>query len=242
MNFPTLSSAALTDVGRCRKNNEDALQCLPRCGVYCVADGMGGAQGGEVASRAIVDALRQAFSAPPASLADSARLAGRALNAASLRIKAFADERGFTGAGSTVVVLAFDPADPARAVILHAGDSRAYRLRAGRLAQLTADHSLAAALGIADKEIPDLYSGVITRAVGLADTVKLDETPADVQPGDLFLLCTDGLNKMLSDRRLQNLLNKHAAVALPDQARALVNAALVAGGYDNVTVVLVKVG
>ncbi len=238
-----LSSAELTDIGLCRENNEDAVLRLPGRGVFCVADGMGGAEGGEVASRAIADALRQTFAAAraPRTLAASARLAAAAVDAAGRAIKAFADARGFSGAGSTVLVLAFDPADPARALLLHAGDSRAYRFRAGRLLALTRDHSLAAALGLAEKEIPARYSGVITRAVGLGDHVELEETPADVLPGDLFLLCTDGLTKTVSDRRLQNLLRKRLDAALPDLARALVDAALAAGGYDNVSVLLVRV-
>ena len=244
--FSYLTSAELTDVGHRRKNNEDALARLPEEGVFCVADGMGGVQGGAVASQAAVDALREAFTdSPDAPFAltakASARLIARALNTASQWIKDRADERGLTGSGSTAVVLAFDRIIPTRALVLHAGDSRAYRYREDTLVQLSADHSVAAAAGLADeRDLPAMFRGVITRAVGLEPTVELEETAVDVQPNDLFLLCSDGLSKMVSDRLIQKLLQKHASDPLDALARLLVDEALQAGGEDNVSVLLVR--
>jgi len=244
--FDYLDSAELTDVGRRRKNNEDALLRLPGAGVFCVADGMGGVQGGAIASQAAVDALREAFTdsaeAPFALTAKaSARLIARALNSASRWIKERADERGFAGSGSTAVVLAFDRITPSQALVLHAGDSRAYRYRADTLAQLSADHSVAAAAGLADdRDLPAIFRGVITRAVGLEATVELEETALDVQPDDLFLLCSDGLTKMVPDKLIQKLLNQNADGPLDALAQALVNEALQAGGEDNVSVILVR--
>jgi protein phosphatase len=245
--FSYLESAELTDVGSRRKNNEDAMLRLPENGVFCVADGMGGVQGGEVASKATVDALREVFAsssdAPFAvTSASSARLVGRAINRASRWIKARSDERGTAGTGSTVVTLVFDRVTPTQALILHAGDSRAYRYRADRLAQLSADHSVAAAAGLPDdKNLPAMFRGVITRAVGLENSVLLEETPTDVLPGDLFILCSDGLNKMVSDKLLHKLLRKHREDDLQAVAKHLVSEALKAGGEDNVSVVLVRV-
>ncbi len=245
--FTYLASAELTDVGRRRKNNEDAVLRLPAQGVFCVADGMGGVQGGEVASKATVDALRQTFTDSPdapyaVTATASARLIARSLNRASQWIKVHSEERGLAGAGSTVVAIAFDQVNPSTALILHAGDSRAYRLRADKLVQLSADHSVAAAAGLPDdKDLPAMFRGVITRAVGLENTVTLEETPTDVQAGDLFLLCSDGLSKMVSDKHLQKLLHKHLGDGPHALAQILVDEALKAGGEDNVSVVLVRV-
>lgn len=245
--FPHLVSANLTDVGKRRKNNEDSVLCLAEQGVFCVADGMGGVQGGEVASKAAVDALQEMFTASPdapfaVTVESSARLVARALNRASQWIKARSDERGMAGTGSTAVVLAFDRVTPSQAMVLHAGDSRAYRYRGDKLVQLSADHSVAAAAGLPDdKNLPVMFRGVITRAVGLENTVLLEETPTDVMAGDLFLLCSDGLNKMVSDKALQKLLRKHGSDDLDITARVLIDEALKAGGEDNVSVVLVRV-
>ena len=245
--FPYLVTAELTDVGHRRKNNEDAVLRLPEQGVFCVADGMGGVQGGEVASQAVIDTLRQTFSDSPdapyaVTAAAAARLVARAINRASQWIKARSDERGLAGAGSTAVIMAFDQVSPSKALILHAGDSRAYCFRADKLVQLSADHSVAAAAGLPDdKDLPAMFRGVITRAVGLENTVCLEETPADVQAGDLFLLCSDGLSKMLSDKQLHKLLHKHLDDDLEALVKLLVDEALKAGGEDNVSVVLVRV-
>jgi serine/threonine protein phosphatase PrpC len=245
--FDHLSSAELTDIGHCRKNNEDAVLRLPERGVFCVADGMGGVQGGEVASKAVVDALRKEFSesseaAASGRVGSAAKGAERAINAASLWIKERAEGLGLEGTGSTVVVLVFDPTTPSRAVVLHAGDSRAYRCRGDELIQLMTDHSVAAAAGLRDdRDLPAMYRGVITRAVGLDRHVRLESTEVEVAPGDLFLLCSDGLDKMLSDHQIHEFLRCHHDEDLQDMAKALIAAALGEGGEDNVSVVLVRV-
>jgi serine/threonine protein phosphatase PrpC len=245
--FAYLASAELTDIGWHRKNNEDAMISLPQSGVFCVADGMGGVQGGEVASKAVVDALKKAFPEVPdaggAGTAEaSAVLFERALNEASHWIKARADGLGIQGAGTTVVGLMFDGTTPERGLVMHAGDSRAYRLRGDRLVQLTTDHSVAAAAGLADDStLPLIFRGVITRAVGLDGDVHLDVTPFNVMAEDVFLLCSDGLDKMLSDRRIQEILCRHRANSPGRTAKCLVDEALQAGGDDNVTVIVIRV-
>ena len=242
--YSYLTSAELTDIGHRRKNNEDALLRLPGQGIFCVADGMGGVQDGEVASQAVVDALRETFTAAPDApfdLTAKAQLIAGALNSASQWIKARADEQGLSCSGSTALVLAFDRLDPSRALVLHAGDSRAYRYRDGALVQLSADHSIAAAAGLADeRDLPAVFRGVITRAVGLEPTVELEETAVDVQPNDLFLLCSDGLNRMLPDPLIQKLLQQQATGPLDALARLLVDEALQTGGEDNISVLLVR--
>lgn len=242
MNFSHLTAAALSDLGRKRKANEDAILVLPEAGIFCVADGMGGAAGGELASRWTVDAVRSAFSAGGESAQKKARL-HRALNEASRRIKAMADEQSIVGAGTTAVVLLFDDFQPDQAAILHAGDSRAYRFREGLMECLTADHSLAASAGLEhDGSLPSIFRGVITRAIGLDDTVELDEAVVQVKEGDCYLLCSDGLTKMLADGDIRNLVY---ATPPPDPARlaaALVDEANRVGGEDNISVIVVRVG
>jgi serine/threonine protein phosphatase PrpC len=245
--FAYLSSVELTDVGRRRKNNEDSLIRVPEAGLFCVADGMGGVQGGEIASKACVDALQKEFTASPdaayaVTAEASAKLVERALNSASKWIKDRAESIGVSGTGSTAVALVFDRVTPARGLALHAGDSRAYRLRGDKIMQLTADHSVAAAAGLPDdSSLPPMFRGVITRAVGLDRHVELDATPFDVVPNDVFLLCSDGLSKLVSDRRILKLARKHGNEPLETLARVLVDEALEAGGDDNVTVVLIQV-
>ena len=143
-------SAEVSDVGRKRKNNEDACLRIPERGIFCVADGMGGQAGGDLASETITTTLQQVFTkaAPEedATLARRLALFRKATNQASKWIKNFADEKVIGQMGSTVVALVIDPHNPARAAALHAGDSRLYRYRKGELKQLTNDHSAIAAL------------------------------------------------------------------------------------------------
>lgn len=246
--FAYLSAEALSDVGRRRENNEDAVASLPEQGVFCVADGMGGPQCGEVASRFTVDAVREVFTASPdapfaLTAKASAALVARAIDSASQRIKTYADEHGLTGTGSTVVALVFGCMDPSRAFVLHAGDSRAYRYHDTALRRLTTDHSLAAAAGLADDAdaLPPQLREVITRAVGLNPSVELARSTVDVQPGDLFLLCSDGLSKMVPDWHLEAILLQAKDMPLKALAQRLVDAALAAGGEDNVSVLLIRV-
>jgi protein phosphatase len=243
-------SAEASDVGRKRKNNEDACLRLSEHGVFCVADGMGGQAGGDLASEAITTTLQQVFtkSAPeaPATFGRQIELFRQATNQASKWIKNFADEKVIGQMGSTIVALVIDPRNPARAVGLHAGDSRLYRFRNDELKQITADHSavaaLAAKLGCAPESIPAKYQNELLRAVGLTEAVELEKTPVDVATGDLYLICSDGLTKMQTDEQIEKILKASAKDPLATVAQKLINAANDAGGKDNVTVVLVKAG
>jgi protein phosphatase len=240
MSFAYLDSAFLTDVGRKRQTNEDAVVTIPEAGVFCVADGMGGAACGEVASGWAVEELQKAFAAPHVTA--SIERIGEALNRASTRIKAMAEERGVSGAGTTAVVLCFDRQNPGQATVLHAGDSRAYRVRQGKLECLTADHSMAEAAGVKhDKALPSIFRGVVTRAVGLSEAVELEETRLAVEGGDLYFLCSDGLSRTVPERKLQKLIQKVDDADLAALARELIETANNEGGDDNISVVLVRV-
>jgi protein phosphatase len=243
-------SAEVSDVGRKRKNNEDACLRIPEWGIFCVADGMGGQAGGDLASEAITTTLQQTFTkANPEENATFVRritLFRNAANQASKWIKNFADEKVVGQMGSTIVALIIDPRNPARAAALHAGDSRLYRYRNGDLKQLTADHSavtaLAAKLGVTPDKIPAKYQNELLRAVGLTEAVELEKTSVDIASGDLYLLCSDGLDKMQTNEQIAKLLKAGDTQPLATVAQTLINAANEAGGKDNVTVVLVKAG
>ncbi len=246
MSFSYLTAAECTDTGRKRKHNEDALVSFPDHGIFLVADGMGGAAGGEVASRAVVDALRKELESMPsgeaaAGLTERVRATARAFGNASCWIKNRADDLGVSGTGTTAVAIVFDQWRPERAVALHVGDSRAYQVRRGKLTQLTKDHSVAAAAGVRETSIPAIFRGVVTRAVGLEKTVAVDQTPVWVAPGDMFLICSDGLTKMISDGAVAKMLSKRGTGDVAVLARNLVDAANQAGGDDNVSVILLRV-
>ncbi|MHB8078484.1 MAG: PP2C family protein-serine/threonine phosphatase [Candidatus Krumholzibacteriia bacterium] len=228
------AAAGLTDPGLVRANNEDAFFVDPHGRLFLVADGLGGHAGGEVASALVVATL--AADAPGAAAwSDPARELGAALARADAAVRAQARD-ALAGMGATVVALHLDPAGNA-VIVAHAGDSRAYRLRDGALARLTRDHTPESEIGFR----PDgRRSSIITRAIGIGnDRTEVDFGLTDLRARDRFLLCSDGLTDMVSDRDLTALLGRDAPPA--DLCRALVDAALTAGGRDNVTVVIVAI-
>jgi serine/threonine protein phosphatase PrpC len=245
-----LESADLSDMGRKRKNNEDACLRLPDQGIYCVADGMGGQAGGDLASEAIVTNLQEVFSTVGATtdltFSRQVELFCSGVNKASQWIKRFADEKVIGRMGSTVAGLVVDLRHPSRAMALHAGDSRVYRYRAGTLNLITTDHSavvaLAAKLGKDPSELPARYQNELLRAVGVNETVDLEKTPVEVLSGDMFLLCSDGLTKMIPDAAIAGILGTGGSDPAGSVAQTLIDAANEAGGRDNVSVVLLKVG
>ncbi len=236
-----LRAAARTDRGRVRPRNEDAFLCEPEAGLFAVADGIGGLNGGDVASRAAVDFLKAALSSPPLELQGRIQRCREALNGASAWIRQYAAREGYPGMGATVAMLLFDPSISGEAAAVHAGDSRVYRLRDGILEQLTRDHSAASIAGLLpDQAIPSIYQGVITRAVGIRRTVEVDLTPVSVRDQDLFLLCTDGLYNSLPRDRLVRILREPLDPEV--LAGRLLEEALNEGGEDNITFIVVRYG
>lgn len=229
-----------TDVGKRRKRNEDSLGVVARHGIFMVADGMGGVDGGDYSSRKVVEMLTTAFELiEPNEIPydDKLNLVEETINAASVVIKKEAELRGIQGMGTTVVIICFDITAVDKACILHVGDSRVYRYRNHDLCALTVDHSMAAESGLSDSAlVPVFMAGVITRAVGVRPEVEVDRTPVDVRKGDVFVLCSDGLYNMLRRPQFCSIL-QHKPL---DPAADLVNAANDAGGFDNITVVLVE--
>lgn len=234
-----LVSAGASDIGSVRRLNEDAWIARPEIGLWAVADGMGGHHAGDVASQLIVDLLA---AIPPPS--DAGRLFAHVRDAieqanSTLRSEANKREAG-TVIGATVVVLM---ASDYHFACLWAGDSRLYRFRDGTLTQLSRDHSQVQDMveaGIIEPDDAERHplANVITRAVGAHDDIELDMITDEIADGDIFLACTDGLTKMVSDAEISEIL---ANAEVTDQPAALIAAALANGGKDNVTAVVVQV-
>lgn len=243
----SIKAFALSDMGQKRKNNEDAVLILPDVGLFCVADGMGGGEDGEVASSTIVRALQEEtanfFGSKTMSVAWADGVLGvvqSAIKKASSLIYSHAQGKNLKCCGSTFVALCMNPYNPSKGYVLHAGDSRVYRIRDGEILQLTKDHSVADMMGVEDeREINPLFRGMILRAVGVAPKVEIEKTSIDIEPGDRFLLCSDGLTRMVSNADILGLSKYSATMEVA--ARAWIKAANDAGGEDNISVVVVDV-
>ncbi|MFO7572005.1 MAG: Stp1/IreP family PP2C-type Ser/Thr phosphatase [Gaiellaceae bacterium] len=228
-------AAGLTDTGRRRLRNEDAFVCEPP--LFAVADGMGGARAGEIAAGLAAGVLEESADGVrgPEGIA-------ALITEANRRIweRALADPET-AGMGTTVTAALVDEAT-GTVTIGHVGDSRAYLLRDGELEQLTADHSLVAELvesGLLTPEEAERHPqrSAITRALGTEPTVEVDAFTIDGRPGDLFLLCSDGLPIMVGDAEVRAIVEE-AQGEPAEAAEALVAAANARGGQDNITAVL----
>jgi serine/threonine protein phosphatase PrpC len=228
-------SAGLTDQGRVRESNQDAFLERAEVGLWAVADGMGGHAGGDVASRMVCDAL--ADLSPADTLKNMVEHVRDRLAEVNNQLRGAAERAaGYPRSGSTVAVLL---TRNAQCSILWAGDSRVYRMRGETLEQLTRDHSYA--LEVADgtmaaesEEASTDFS--ITRAVGGEETLELELRRDHVRKGDRFLLCSDGLTHELDDAHIEECLRGGDP---SESARKVLQAALEAGGHDNVTVIVV---
>jgi protein phosphatase len=247
-------AAAKTDVGRKRQGNEDRFCLDPTLGLYVVADGMGGHAAGEVASRLAVETIQEwmgkylsgadvaivgpaaaAGSAEANFLLSSIRLANRII------FDSAKDRREYTGMGTTVVaVLAQDD----RFVLAHVGDSRIYRIRRDHIVQISRDHSFVqeqvdSGMMSAAEAHQSQYRHMITRALGLKESVDVDLTEEPARPGDVLLLCSDGLSDLLDDEDMLVAVRDHAG-DLDQACQALVDRANAKGGDDNITVLVVQ--
>lgn len=226
---PEFVAAGRTDIGSARPTNQDAFLKLDAVGIWVVADGMGGYRDGDVASRMVCDALAEL--GRESRFEDTITGVKSRLNRVNRRLyKAATRTVNPVLSGSTVAVLAVRRTACAA---IWAGDSRIYRLRGGRLAQMTTDHTWAAELNL---QSPEATDHAITRAVGGEGTLVLDVRRDRVRPGDRYLLCTDGLTHELADDRIAELLESGDVEQCAD---ALIRATLDAGGRDNVTVVVI---
>lgn len=234
----TFKSASKSHVGMVRQVNEDACLDRPENGLWVVADGMGGHAAGDYVSSLIVDSLRSI--AVGRSLDEYVA----ALKTDLLRVNAAVREetanRGVTMMGSTVVVLA---ARDLRGMCLWAGDSRLYRLRDGLLESISRDHSYVQDLqdsGLLSEAEARVHprSNIVTRAIGVQAQLELAMVELLLQPGDSYLLCSDGLNKTVEDHEIREVLGHDEPGEI---ASSLVSLGLMRGAPDNITVIVVKV-
>jgi serine/threonine protein phosphatase PrpC len=233
-------SAGRSDAGKRREINEDSFLDRLDDQLWLVADGMGGHSAGDIASRTIADAFAVLDVSGPFS--ELASRVESVLIDTNERLRRLAAERSkSTTIGATVVVLL---GYGHHVLTCWVGDSRIYRLRHGRLEQLTQDHSQVEELiarGLLSREHAESHpaANVVTRAVGATDQLFVDMDYADALPGDLFLLCSDGLTKELSDLEIRAVLDRDASA--DELCSALIDAALHRGARDNVTAVVGKV-
>ncbi len=230
-------SAGVTDVGTVRKINEDAYLNAPERQLWVVADGMGGYEAGDFASRAIVEQM--SAMGTPDSLDDAIEQARSHLTAANLKMCEQAALRNVDVVGSTVVVLLVRGT---QAACLWAGDCRLYRMRGGTLEQLTQDHSrvqeLVAAGVISREQARDHpNSNIVTRALGVSEELDVDEMRFDIAAEDAFVLCSDGLTDSVTDDVISAAMVRWDCEHV---ARDLLEQAIAQGAKDNVSLVVIR--
>ncbi len=236
MNF--FHHCAKTDVGLVRKVNEDSMISVPELGLFLVADGMGGHAGGDFASQCIVNRIGQIDHNLPSS--EVMKAMRSALLEAHYEILAEAERRGGGTIGSTAIGLILS--EPHFAC-LWVGDSRLYHMRDGKMTQLSRDHSLVNDLLengqiTAEEAANHPHGNVITRAVGVGDTVEIDKLRGTYEPGDRFLLCSDGLSGFVSDEVIAQYMSTAPITSLCNE---LIELAKEGGGRDNITVIVIEI-
>jgi len=239
--------SSATDTGRSRNNNEDSVVVDEEAALAVLADGMGGYNAGEVASGMVTSFIKAELGRwlSQASVQATDTDVRRAMdicvdNANRAIFNAANSNPQYAGMGTTLVVAVFRDS---RLLLGHIGDSRAYRWRGGVLEQITRDHSLLqeqidAGLITAEQAAYSMHKNLVTRAVGVDELVDLEIHDYPVEPGDLLLMCSDGLSDMLSDEQIEQLLRTNDS--LPAAGAMLVQAANAAGGRDNIAVILAR--
>ncbi len=247
-------AAGMSDVGLQREHNEDAYCILPEFDLFIVADGMGGHKAGDVASKMATHAIASFFQAtagedatwpfhfdPHLSVDENRLITG--IKVANKQIfEASARDHAVHGMGTTVVGALYNRGRK-KLYVAHVGDSRAYRIRDAQIMQLTRDHSLLNDYLLVMPDMPleqrnELPKNVITRALGMQDSVVVDIIPAEPRPGDRYILCSDGLSGMMTDEQLRDTV-VGAGDDIEKAAKGLIALANANGGEDNVTCVVI---
>jgi len=248
-------ASGLSDVGLQREHNEDSFVVLTEYDLFIVADGMGGHRAGDVASRLATDTIAEFFRSTATedvtwpfhfdtSLSEEENRLLTGIRIANRQIfERSAKSRECRGMGTTVVGALFSPKKN-RMYIGHVGDSRCYRIRRGELRQMTRDHSLIndyllAMPDLTEEQKSELPKNVITRALGMQDQVMVDLQSDEPQPGDTYLLCSDGLSGMIADDEILDILMSTGDIG--EGCRRLVARANEHGGEDNITAILVRI-
>lgn len=239
-----VSVYCVSDVGLIRQNNEDSCKLLKDVNFFVLADGMGGHQAGEIASKEAVERLCALFKErfdPSKNLAQIEQLIKQLIKEVNLSVYRIGCENNeFRGMGTTLCCVFFHPEG---VIYGHVGDSRIYRFHQGQLEQLTQDHSLVRELidlgQLSEQQAHEfMYKNIITKAIGTEPYVEPSVAHVSYKPGDMIMMGTDGLTDLVSFAEIQNIMDQG-----PDEeiANLLVEKAKQKGGYDNITVILVKV-
>jgi len=229
-------AGAATHVGNVRQRNEDSYLVRPQAGIWAVADGMGGHNAGDFASRTVIEALNSIE--PAASASDLLAACKEQIFEANSRLKEAGQEAGSIIGTTVTILLVFD----GFFACLWSGDSRMYVVRDGKISQISRDHTEVEELltnGVITSEEAKTWSGsnVITRAIGVVDAPELEMTSGTLHPGDVFIMCTDGLTRHVRD---DEILQSASASALQEVCDRLITLTLERGASDNVTVVAVR--
>lgn len=233
--------------GLVRKDNQDSLFVDAAKKVFCVADGMGGGAEGGTASRFVCEEVEKAVTSAP-DFASRVRAVDAAIGAANARILAYAAEKRFRQMGSTLAVLLIDPEDGCRAAICHIGDSRIYRVRGGSAELLTHDHTVGGQLSafatgrqaVSLKSRTNPLSHILTRAIGVDKVVAGEWRKIDVEDGDRYLVCSDGVHDVVSDSLVGEILTVERG--LKSASKRLGGVIVRNGAPDNYTYVIIETG
>jgi len=249
--------SAMSDIGKKRSINEDCFFLSKNDGLFIVADGMGGHLAGDMASKIAVDTIASFIRSSNKdtemtwpyeridSLSNNANKLNVAIKLANKKIYTASYRKNLEGMGTTIVALFWDPNDRKKLQIGHVGDSRVYRIRSGKIEQLTRDHSLlndSIEKGTLSKEeIKNFpFKNIITRALGIDETVEVDLKEITTKKNDIFILCSDGLSNPVSDKDMQKKL-KEVGEDIVGACRGLINQANDSGGHDNITLIIIKI-
>lgn len=234
----------VSETGLARVDNQDSFFVSEQRAVFCVADGVGGGSAGAKASGIVCEEIRKALEEKD-NVKQSIEIG---IVAANRRIRQYAQDKKYTAMGTTAVVLAFDENDGNRVDICHIGDSRVYKLANNRTLRLTDDHTLAnRILHSGDAQWTELIKGrnsplchILTKAVGADDEISLEWRSANVQVGDCFLICSDGVHDVVDEDGLSRLFN--SSNTLEDFSCTLRTEIYKCGAPDNFTYIIIKIG
>lgn len=238
-----MQAAGISHIGLVREKNEDKYIMDLQQKLFVICDGMGGHKGGKIASAMAAQVIERQYTSNDEQ--DRSAALNAAINAANQKIwQVGSDNPEYQemGTTATAAVIAGE-----RLIVAHVGDSSLFLLRDGQIRKITTDHTLARQMVIdgllgEDEVRTCAYNHILTRAVGVQANIEIDNYTEIIQPGDQIILCSDGLTDMLADEEILEIMNENKAAADPEQlARALVDAALNKGGYDNTTIIVLGI-
>ena len=252
--FNWIETASFSHPGLVRQENEDSFMDVGADGCYIVSDGMGGGSDGEIASQIVVETISDAImDSAPDSPGSRKYAVQQAIHRANRTIRAYSQAHDYAQMGATLVLVLLDPWQPGTALLCHVGDSRIYRFRGGELQQLTRDHTVGAELALSlqkkgGKQDAALmmdhtnspFSHVLTRSIGVSDNVLPEWDETTVEPGDLLMLCSDGVTTMLKDDEIRRIFLENGTTE--GKASALSERVLATGARDNFTMILCQAG